>query len=44
MPVLARPLLYLSLYLKRNRDAYYDHLQRVRTEVDDAARAEPPQR
>jgi Fic family protein len=30
--VLARPLLYLSLYLKRNRDAYYDHLQRVRTE------------
>lgn len=31
-PVLARPLLYLSLYLKRNRDAYYDHLQRVRTE------------
>lgn len=31
-PVLARPLLYLSLYLKRNRDAYYDHLQRVRTD------------
>lgn len=31
-PVLARPLLYLSLYLKRHRDAYYDHLQRVRTE------------
>lgn len=30
--VLRRPLLYLSLYLKRNRDAYYDHLQRVRTE------------
>jgi Fic family protein len=30
--VLKRPLLYLSLYLKRNRDAYYDHLQRVRTE------------
>jgi Fic family protein len=29
--VLLRPLLYLSLYLKRNRDAYYDHLQRVRT-------------
>lgn len=29
--VLKRPLLYLSLYLKRNRDAYYDHLQRVRT-------------
>jgi Fic family protein len=30
--VLSRPLLYLSLYLKRNRDTYYDHLQRVRTE------------
>jgi len=30
--VLRRPLLYLSLYLKRHRDAYYDHLQRVRTE------------
>ncbi|HEY8809806.1 MAG TPA: Fic family protein [Solirubrobacterales bacterium] len=30
--VLQRPLLYLSLYLKRNRDAYYDYLQRVRTE------------
>lgn len=30
--VLRRPLLYLSLYLKRNRDAYYDYLQRVRTE------------
>ncbi len=30
--VLRRPLLYLSLYLKRNRDAYYEHLQRVRTE------------
>jgi Fic family protein len=30
--VLKRPLLYLSLYLKRNRDAYYDHLQRVRAE------------
>jgi Fic family protein len=30
--VLSRPLLYLSLYLKRFRDAYYDHLQRVRTE------------
>lgn len=28
--VLQRPLLYLSLYLKRNRDAYYEHLQRVR--------------
>jgi Fic family protein len=30
--VLNRPLLYLSLYLKRHRDAYYDHLQRVRTD------------
>jgi Fic family protein len=30
--VLKRPLLYLSLYLKQNRDDYYDHLQRVRTE------------
>lgn len=29
--VLRRPLLYLSLYLKRNRDAYYEYLQRVRT-------------
>jgi len=30
--VLSQPLLYLSLYLKRNRDAYYEQLQRVRTE------------
>ncbi|MCA1705150.1 MAG: Fic family protein, partial [Actinobacteria bacterium] len=30
--VLERPLLYLSLYLKQNRDAYYDHLQRIRTD------------
>jgi len=30
--VLSRPLLYLSLYLKRHRDTYYDRLQRVRTE------------
>ena len=29
--VLTRPLLYLSLYLKQNRDEYYRHLQRVRT-------------
>jgi Fic family protein len=29
--VMSQPLLYLSLYLKRNRDQYYDHLQRVRT-------------
>jgi Fic family protein len=30
--VLRKPLLYLSLYLKRNRDAYYEHLQAVRTD------------
>jgi Fic family protein len=30
-PVLSRPLLYLSLYLKRNRDECYARLQRVRT-------------
>jgi Fic family protein len=29
---LAEPLLYLSLYLKQNRAAYYELLQRVRTE------------
>jgi Fic family protein len=29
--VLRGPLLYLSLYLKQNRDDYYDHLQRIRT-------------
>lgn len=29
--VLTRPLLYLSLYLKQNRDEYYRHLQRIRT-------------
>lgn len=29
--VLAQPLLYLSLYLKRNRGTYYELLQRVRT-------------
>ncbi len=29
--VLSRPQLYLSLFLKRNRDEYYTHLQRVRT-------------
>jgi Fic family protein len=32
--VLRRPLLYLSLYFKRHRDAYYEHLQRIRTEGD----------
>ncbi len=30
--VLGRPLLYLSLHFKRNRDSYYDHLQRVRAD------------
>jgi Fic family protein len=30
--VLSRPLLYLSLYLKENRDEYYDALQRTRTD------------
>ena len=30
--VLKGPLLYLSLYLKQNREDYYDHLQRIRTE------------
>src|SRR4051794_31055995 len=30
--VLRQPLLYLSLYFKQHRDAYYEHLQRVRTE------------
>ncbi len=29
--VLSKPLLYLSLYLKQHREAYYDHLQRIRT-------------
>jgi Fic family protein len=32
--VLQQPLLYLSLYFKQHRDAYYDHLQRVRTDGD----------
>jgi Fic family protein len=30
--VLAQPLLYLSLYLKQNRDEYFEHLQSVRME------------
>jgi Fic family protein len=30
--VLRKPLLYMSLYLKQNRDEYYDLLQRVRME------------
>src|SRR5690606_1692396 len=32
--VLKQPLLYLSLYLKSNRQAYYDHLQSVRETGD----------
>jgi Fic family protein len=32
--VLARPLLYLSLYLKRNQTEYYERLQRVRKKGD----------
>jgi len=32
--VLARPLLYLSVYLKRHREEYYGWLGRVRTEGD----------
>ena len=32
--VLSRPLLYLSLHLKRNRDSYYERLQAVRTDGD----------
>jgi Fic family protein len=29
---LKQPLLYLSLYFKKHRNQYYDHLQRIRTE------------
>lgn len=32
--VLKEPLLYLSLYFKTNREAYYDHLQSVRETGD----------
>jgi Fic family protein len=32
--VMKQPLLYLSLYLKANRQAYYDHLQSVRETGD----------
>ncbi len=32
--VIQQPLLYLSLYLKTNRQAYYDHLQSVRDTGD----------
>lgn len=31
---LSEPMLYLSLYFKANRDAYYELLQRVRTDGD----------
>jgi Fic family protein len=31
---LSQPLLYLSLYIKAHRQAYYDHLQRIRTHGD----------
>ena len=31
---IARPLLYLSLYLKTNREAYYDHLRQIRDTGD----------
>ena len=32
--VLARPLLYLSLFLKQNRSEYYDRLNAIRTQGD----------
>ncbi|HEX7048034.1 MAG TPA: Fic family protein [Gammaproteobacteria bacterium] len=32
--VLHEPMLYLSLFFKQNRQAYYDHLQAVRVEGD----------
>ena len=32
--VLSQPLLYLSLFFKRNRTLYYDHLQNVRQDGD----------
>ncbi len=32
--VLSEPILYLSLYFKTHRDAYYEHLQRVRETGD----------
>ena len=31
---LSQPLLYLSLYFKQHREAYYAHLQRIRTHGD----------
>jgi Fic family protein len=30
--ILGRPLLFLSIYLKKNRERYYDYLMRTRTE------------
>jgi Fic family protein len=32
--ILTRPLLYLSYYLKKYRDKYYDHLMKIRLEGD----------
>lgn len=32
--VLSRPLLYLSLHLKRHRDTYYERLQAIRVDGD----------
>ena len=32
--ILKQPILYLSLYLKNNREEYYDHLQNVRLTGD----------
>lgn len=32
--ILERPLLYLSFYLKKNREKYYNHLMKTRTEGD----------
>ncbi len=32
--ILSKPVLYLSYYLRRNREKYYEHLQKVRDESD----------
>lgn len=32
--IIDQPLLYLSLYFKKNREVYYDHLGKVRTQGD----------
>ncbi len=32
--IMTEPILYLSLYFKKHRQKYYEHLQRVRTEGD----------